>query len=150
MGAADDIRERRVGAGLTQYELARRSGLRQPNVAAYENGTRRPSPAMLARLMAAARALPSVVVRQRRSDILAIAEANKAGDVRVFGSVARGDDTPDSDIDLLVTFGPTATIFDQARLVAELEEALGLHVDVVSERALKPRDTAIRNQAVPL
>ena len=62
----------------------------------------------------------------------------------------RGEDGPDSDVDLLVTFEPEASLLDQAGLVAELEDLLGAHVDVVSDRALKDRDVAIRAEAVPL
>jgi uncharacterized protein len=82
--------------------------------------------------------------------VLAAAAGNRAGNVRVFGSVARGTDGPGSDVDLLVTFDRGATLFDQAGLIADLEELLGRSVDVVSDRALRPRDDAIRREAVPL
>jgi predicted nucleotidyltransferase/uncharacterized protein with HEPN domain len=134
---------------MTQQELAERSGVRQPNIAAYENGRRQPSPAMLARLLDAARPRPSVLLDRFREQVLEIAARNHAG-VRVFGSIARGEDGPESDVDLLVTFGPEASLLDQAGLVAELEDLLGAHVDVVSDRALKDRDAAIRAEAVPL
>jgi uncharacterized protein len=134
---------------MTQQELAERSGVRQPNIAAYENCRRQPSPAMLARLLDAARPRPSVLLDRFREQVLEIAARNHAG-VRVFGSIARGEDGPESDVDLLVTFGPEASLLDQAGLVAELEDLLGAHVDVVSDRALKDRDAAIRAEAVPL
>jgi hypothetical protein len=135
---------------MTQGELAVRSGVRQPNIAAYENGKRVPSSAMLERLVGAARPRASVQVRRHREEILRLARANHATDVLVFGSVARGDDTADSDVDLLVTFDAEATVFDQAGLIAELEALLARHVDVVSDRALTSRDDAIRAEAVPL
>lgn len=150
MTAAEAIRQARRQAGLTQHELAARSGVRQPNVAAYENGRRVPSPAMLTRLLDAARPRPSVMVRRHREEILRIAAANRARDVRVFGSIARGEDTPDSDIDLLVTFESGASVFDQAGLIEELQQLLERKVDVVSDRALGPRDREIREQAIPL
>ena len=68
----------------------------------------------------------------------------------MFGSIARGEDTPDSDVDLLVTFEPEADVLDQAGLVEELEALLGRNVDVVSDRALNERDAAIVGEAVPL
>lgn len=139
-----------MSARMTQEELAARAGVRQPNVAAYESGKRTPSERMLERLLAAAVPRPSVVLAQHRDDVLHAAAANRASNVRVFGSVARGDDTPDSDIDLLVTFEDGADVFDQAGLLSDLEELLGRRVDVVSEGALRDRDDAIRREAVAL
>ena len=150
MEVAARIRTARQQSGLTQAELAARAGVRQPNIAAYESGKRVPSPAMIERLLAAARPRPSAVLERCRADVLRAARANRASDVRVFGSIARGEDTPDSDIDLLVTFDADASVFDQAGLVEDLERVLGRHVDVVSDRALKPRDDAVREEAVPL
>ncbi len=74
-------------------------------------------------------------MQNQRSELLAIAERYGARDVRVFGSVARGEDTAESDVDLLVRFEKGATLLDQAGLSAELEQLL----DVVSESGLKPR-----------
>lgn len=135
---------------MTQLELAARSGVRQPNVAAYEGGQRIPSETMLDRLLAAMNLRPSVVLARHRAQVLALAHANRAGDVRVFGSIARGEDRPDSDVDLLVAFGTGATLFDQAELIDELEKLLGRHVDVVSEGGLKGRHDRILREAVPL
>jgi len=150
MKVADQIARARQAAGLTQQELAVCSGVRQPNIAAYENGRRHPSKDMLARLLAAARPRPSVLLDRFRDEILRLAAHNKADNVRVFGSIARGEDTPDSDIDLLVSFQPGASLLDQAGLIADLEDLLGRHVDVVSDRALTDRDTRIREELVAL
>jgi predicted nucleotidyltransferase len=139
VNAAERIQSARRLAAMTQQELAERSGVRQPNIAAYENGRRQPSPAMLARLLDAARPRPSVLLARFREQVLEIAARNHAEGVRVFGSIARGEDSPESDVDLLVTFGPEASLLDQAGLIAELEDLLGAHVDVVSDRALKDR-----------
>ena len=79
-----------------------------------------------------------------------IAERNHVVELRVFGSVAHGDDTGDSDIDLLARFDDEADIFDQAALIEELEELLQRHVDVVSEGGLTERDRHILAEAVPL
>lgn len=59
--------------------------------------------------------------------------------VRVFGSVARGDDEPDSDVDLLVDFPPRTSLFTILRLQDELEEMLGAKVDLVSDSGLLAR-----------
>jgi predicted nucleotidyltransferase len=73
---------------------------------------------------------------ERRKAILQIAARHGARNVRVFGSVARGDAGPDSDIDLLVDAGPDASAFFPAGLIADLEECLGRRVDVLTEGAL--------------
>lgn len=150
MGAAETIRDARLAAGLTQLDLAARSGVRQPNIAAYENGKRTPSASMVERLLDAARDRPSVVLRRHREDVIRIARNHRAGNVRVFGSIARGEDHPDSDIDLLVTFSEGATLFDQAGLIEELELLLGRDVDAVSEGGLRQHHERILREAVPL
>ena len=150
MGAADEIRSARIRAGMTQEELARRSGVAQPNSAAYETGARSPSTTMLRRLIAAARPRPSAVLQERRAEVLSTVAHHKAGNVRVFGSIARGNDTYDSDVDLLVTFGDDATILDQSRIVIDLQDLLGCDVDVVSDATLGRRAASILSDAVPL
>jgi predicted nucleotidyltransferase len=135
---------------MTQAQLAERTGVRQPNIAAYETARRVPSPSMLERLLEAALPRASAVLQAHRADVIRIAERYHAVEVRVFGSIAHGDDTSDSDVDLLVRFQDGADIFDQAALIEELEDLLQRHVDVVSERALKECDTHIRDEAVPL
>lgn len=150
MNAAERIRIARRDANMTQDELAARSGVRQPNVASYESGRRSPSEAMLARLLAAARPRPSLLLARHRQEVLDLADRNRAIDVRIFGSVARGEDTADSDIDLLVTFDPGATILDQIGLVDDLQRLLGPRVDVVSDQALTERDASIQAEAIPL
>lgn len=150
--AATLIRHRRTGAGLTQGELAERSGVRQPNIAAYELGTRVPSAAMVQRLLNAARRRPSVVLGERRAEVLALAEKHNASNVRVFGSVARQDDTVDSDVDLLVSFGPGTTLVDVGSLTRELEALLGSRVDIVDDVGIRGRriEQRILQDSVPL
>lgn len=145
----NDVRTIRLAAALTQEELAERSGVAQPNIAAYETGQRNPSSAMLRRLRAAAKPRPSHVLADHRDAILALARQHKATRVRVFGSVARGEDSSGSDIDLLVRFEPDADVFDMADLVSALESLTGLDVDVVSEGGLRA-GSGIRNEAVAL
>lgn len=71
-------------------------------------------------------------------------------DPRVFGSVARGEDTEESAIDLLVTTPPDFDIFDKALLTESLEEALGVQVDVVPDDARGPAVARAVAEAVPL
>lgn len=68
----------------------------------------------------------------------------------VFGSVARGEETPTSDIDFLVDFEPGSSLFDLLHISEELEALLGVPVDVVSTGGLKDRDDRIRREAVLL
>ncbi len=133
---------------MTQHQLAKLSGVRQPNIAAYENGQRVPSPTMVERLLSAARPRPSKVLDQHREQVRRLAHRHRAGNVRVFGSVARGDDGPDSDLDFLVTFDERASLLDQAALTDDLEELLGVPVHVVSDRALRDRDAQVAREAV--
>ena len=77
----------------------------------------------------------SVVVRNRRT-IIEAAEKHKAHNPRVFGSVRRGTAGPASDLDLLVTFAPGASLLDQVALKQDLEGRIGRPVDVVSDRSL--------------
>ncbi len=86
----------------------------------------------------------------KADDIRRIAAAHKASNVAVFGSVARGEDTADSDVDLLMDFAGGTTFFDLFYLEAELVEFLGCKIDVVSRGALKPRDERIRAEAIAL
>ena len=86
-----------------------------------------------------------------RDRILAIARRHGVTRVRVFGSFARNEVRPDSDLDLLIEAGPYTTPFFPGGLIADLEEVLGRKVDVVEEEALHHllRDR-IRAEAVPL
>ena len=88
---------------------------------------------------------------EKRDQILEIAARHGARNVRVFGSVARGEASPDSDVDLLVDVGPTHSRWFPAGLVLDLEELLDREVDVVTEDALHwyIRDRVLE-EAVPL
>jgi len=90
------------------------------------------------------------LVVARREQVMAVAARHHGNRVRLFGSVARGDDRPDSDIDLLVDFAPESSLFDLIRMTRELEELLGHPVDVVSTGGLKDRDHHIIAESVDL
>jgi predicted nucleotidyltransferase len=75
-------------------------------------------------------------LRRHRETILSIARQHGAFNVRVFGSVARGDATPESDVDLLVKFEPHRSLLDQIKLQQALEDLLGCRVEVISEDGL--------------
>ena len=91
------------------------------------------------------------VIEPHRREILAAARRFHARNVRVFGSVRRGEAREDSDLDLLVTMDPGSTILDQIALKQELEELLRRRVDVLSDTAvywyLEPQ---IKSEAIPL
>ena len=88
---------------------------------------------------------------EKRDDIKRIAARHGAYNLRVFGSVARGEARPESDIDFLIDVGPTTSSWFPAGLILDLEDLLGRRVEVVSEKALNPdlRDHVLR-EAIPL
>jgi predicted nucleotidyltransferase len=90
-------------------------------------------------------------LRQRRQRVHRVAAAHGVRGVRVFGSVARGDERPDSDVDLLVDLPPGCGLFGLGRLRADLERALDARVDVVPVEGLKPEvRAAVEVEAVEL
>ena len=95
--------------------------------------------------------LSSEILRQKRDAILEIARKHGASDVRIFGSVARGEATDQSDVDLIVRFEPGRSLLDHGGLIADLQDLLGVKVDVVSERGMRDRFRArVLKEAVPL
>lgn len=78
-------------------------------------------------------------VKEKKAEIARIADRHGARNVRVFGSVARGEERDDSDIDFLVVMDPDRSLFDQASLLVDLEELLGRGIDVVTEPSLRSR-----------
>ena len=81
----------------------------------------------------------SDLLKSRREEILQIAAKHGALNVRIFGSVGRGEADSNSDVDLLVEFKRGTTLLGHAALEQELEELLGIKVDVVSEHGLRDR-----------
>jgi len=135
---------------LSQRELAARSGVPQPNIASYESGRRTPAVATLQRLDRALSVPTFERLRAVREPIIRAARGRRLSDVRVFGSVARGEADAGSDVDLLVHPDPEASVFDLAGFMAEVEELLGVGVDVVSDRGRGPVMDRIRAEAVAL
>ena len=137
-------------------ELAMRAGVTQSVISAYESGHRQPAIPALAALVDAAgyelvmdlRRQPRRLgrlsgpvgrrVRRRRHDLIAAAAAHGVRNLRVFGSVARGEDRPDSDVDLLADLPPGLSLFGLGRVEADLEAILGSRVDLIPAADLKP------------
>ena len=161
------IKEARTSARLSQRGLAERAGSSQPAVARRERGVEDPTVAMLRRLLFAcgqrlvldSEPLPASprreVLSARRDEIIAVVAREGGSNVRVFGSVARGDDDDESDIDLLVDFPPSVhagmILMTVGALKDELTDLLRMSVDVTAEPIFKPevRRSALK-EAVPL
>lgn len=169
------IKDARVAADLTQAELAARAGTSQPALARYETGVALPSLPTLERLLSACgrrlqvRAVRATAVsaspmsvrgqlgqrarelRRHRRRLLDAGRQHGVQRIRVFGSVARGEDEAASDIDLLVDLEPGRTLLDLAAFRRHAEEILGTPVDVATPDILKERIRAdALTGAVPL
>ena len=94
---------------------------------------------------------PSELLHEKREDILRVASNRGASNIRVFGSVARGEADSKSDIDLLVDLEPGRSLFDLGGLLMDLQDLLGHKVDVVTARGLRDRiRERVLNEAIPL
>jgi len=93
----------------------------------------------------------NAAIRDHRDEILRLARAHGARNLQLFGSVARGEERPDSDLDLLVEMEPGRSLLDHIALKQDLEDLLGRDIDVVTEQSLHPRlrDRVLR-EAIPL
>lgn len=93
----------------------------------------------------------ATLLKQKREQVLEIAARYGAYDVRVFGSVARGDANETSDIDLLVKLESGRSLMDLGGLLYDLRKLLSVEVDVVTERGLRPRiRDRVLHEAIPL
>jgi len=91
------------------------------------------------------------LLEAKREDILRIADRYGAKNVRIFGSVVRGEADAESDIDILVDMEPGRSLFDLGELWSDLNDLLPVKVDVVTEKGLKPRiKERVLKEAVPL
>lgn len=165
MDTAELLFEARKSADLTQAELARRAGTSQAMVARYETGVASPTVRTLRRLLRAAgrdlelssvsaRATSplAVALRTHRGEINEAAERVGARNVRVFGSVARGEDTLESDVDLLVDFPVRERgLLPLLTLAEQVERIVGRRVDVAAAEVMAGpvRERALA-EAVPL
>jgi predicted nucleotidyltransferase len=97
---------------------------------------------------------PMVTLRtlaDKRLQILGLAERYRTADVRVFGSVARGDNTETSDVDILIKLRSGCSLFDLGGLLEDLQDLLGCTVDLVPEDSLKPKlRERVLKEAIPL
>lgn len=170
------IRRTRTDAGLTQAALAKRSGTSQPALARYETGVALPTLPTLERLLlgcekrlrleavadgaGAEMQVRSVrgqigprarVLRHNRRRLLDAAQARGVRRVRVFGSVARGDESAASDVDILVDLEPGRTLLDLVGFRRDAEAILDARVDVATPDMLKPHIRAeVLSEALPL
>jgi predicted nucleotidyltransferase len=149
MEFAEQLRRERRAAGLTQVQLATRAGTSQSRISSYENGEVAPNRSTKVRLLRSTRIRPSQVIEEMRDEILEIAEENGLRNVRVFGSIARREDTVKSDIDLLVTPGPKASLLDISAFLEGVRELTGFDVDVLSDRAVS-KGSALSREAMAL
>ncbi len=122
---------------MSQAELARAARVPQPNISAYENGRRQPSAEVLDRIRRALAGTLNERLFRHRDEIHRIVAEHHAMAPRVFGSVARGEETATSDIDLLVDFTPEAGLLDEIGLRLALTDLLHVAVDVVASDTLR-------------
>lgn len=149
---ARDLRALRLEYGLTQKAVAAAAGIHQPDLSAIERG-RPVSEALLSTIERALLSLlrPGDVLAHRRDDIRATLFAAGAREVRVFGSTARGEDLPGSDLDLLVVPPREMGLFGLLDLEESLQELLGIPVDLVPDDPRTAESLArAKAEAVPL
>lgn len=94
---------------------------------------------------------PSLALASNRDAVRRVVEAHRACNPRIFGSVAHGDDTEDSDLDILIDPTPETTLFDIGAIRHELLQLLGVPVDVLTPKALPEKfRAAVLAEAVPV
>lgn len=156
------VRSARERAHLSARALARASHVSTSTVTRIERGEINPTVEMLDRLLAAsgnrlvlevepAPGAPTLEgLRRRRKEIVAVVRARGGSNVRVFGSVARGEAMEHSDVDLLIDVPPGTGLFTVEQLADELAELLPWNVDVVTSGAARDRMAHVLAEAVPL
>lgn len=144
------VRAARQDAGLAQRALAERSGLKQANIAEIELGRRAVSTDLLTRLLVSADYRPGIPTEQHSDAIRHLGSSLGISNIRVFGSVARGEDHFDSDLDLLVDIAPGASTLRAYAFPSRVEEIIGFPVDMVVDEGDSPYLRRIRAEAVSL
>jgi len=155
MRAGALIRSARERAGLTQAALARTAGTSQPTIARYESGRSEPRASTLERILAAcgqrlepasapvvttqvpARGPRGRLLRRHAAEVRAVIEAAGLRNPRVFGSVARGEDTEESDIDILVDLGVARDVLEVYVTSEQLTHNLGVQFDLLCPQVAK-------------
>lgn len=125
------VRLAREDAGLSQRALAELAGVRQPNLAAIESGSREPSAELLDRILTAAKLRPSIALEFSAEEIRGLGLEYGIHDIRVFGSAVRGTDTEWSDVDLLVAADDEVDFLRLAAFRGAVQQLLGFPVDVI-------------------
>jgi hypothetical protein len=91
------------------------------------------------------------LLKDKREEILGIAARHGAQNIRVFGSIARGEAKPDSDLDILIELAPGRSLLDLIALKQDLEDLLGCQVDVVTKTAISPYiRQQVLSEAIPI
>ncbi len=160
------VAEGRRSRGLSQAALAVAASIDRTALSKIETGRRGIGSAELARIAEAlglpfehfftktpvdADPDPLKVIRSKRGAILSICRRHGAHSPRLFGSIARGQAMPESDIDFIVDMEQGRSLLDQAALLVELRELLGRNVDVVTAQGLRDRiRERVLDEAIPL
>jgi len=144
------VRARRRALGLSQHDVARLSGVKQPLLSAIEAGRRQPTEAVEAALREPLRVRPSVMLASLRTEVAGLVRIHRGKTASIFGSVATGSDGPGSDLDIMVDFEPDADITDLLALQDALSELLTIPHDVLSAGSSSRLVNAIREEAIPL
>lgn len=144
------LRRAREDIGYTQSELAARAGTSQAALSAIEGGSRIPGVELTDRLLRAALLRPSIPLAFYAEELRSLAAQHGLDQLRVFGSVARGDDGPDSDVDVLARRIPGASALDVLSFPEAAASLLGFPVDLVLDDSRGAALEAIGKAAVPL
>jgi predicted nucleotidyltransferase/DNA-binding XRE family transcriptional regulator len=148
--AGELVHRAREDIGCTQSELAARAGTSQAALSAIESGSRIPSDDLTARLLRAAQLRPSIPVALYAGELRALAAQHGLSDLRIFGSVARGDDGPRSDVDILARRAPGTSALDVMSFPVAAANLLGFPVDLVLDDSRGVALDAITESAIPL
>ncbi|HEY5876318.1 MAG TPA: helix-turn-helix domain-containing protein [Ilumatobacteraceae bacterium] len=156
------VRSAREGARMSARDLAAKSGVSTSTVTRIERGEINPTVTMLERLLDASGNELVVTVhprpdrptlaalRERRDEILDIVASSGGSNVRVFGSVARGDSSVDSDVDVLIDVPPGTGLITIEQIADALDEILPWRVDVMTSGAARRRMAHVLDEAILL